>query len=112
MYSLEEKLNFYNQLSDFEKPVVRAFAVAGSFNNASDIKATLKDSAKYSSSQISKIMVSSLNAGVIELNVDSYSRYYEKYKVSIPFMTYVYSNLNQHEKSEAKRLSDLTGPCF
>ena len=57
-------------------------------------------------------MVSSLNAGVLELNIDSYSRYYEKYKVSIPFMTYVYSNLNQHEKSEAKRLSDLTGPCF
>ena len=104
MNSLENTLHFYNQLSDFEKPVVRAFAVAGSFNNASDIKATLKDSAKYSSSQISKIMVSSLNAGVLELNIDSYSRYYEKYKVSIPFMTYVYSNLNQHEKSEAKKV--------
>lgn len=112
MYSLEEKLNFYNQFSDFEKPVVRAFAVAGSFNNASDIKAILKDSAKYSSSQISKIMVSSLNAGVIELNVDSYSRYYEKYKVSIPFMTYVYSNLNQHEKSEAKKTERSYRPFF
>ena len=43
MYSLEEKLNFNNQLSDFEKPVVRAFAVAGTFNKASDIKVILKD---------------------------------------------------------------------
>ncbi len=104
MNSLENTLHFYNQLSDFEKPVVRAFAVVGSFNNASDIKAILKDSAKYSSSQISKIMVSSLNAGVLEMNTDSYSRYFEKYKVTIPFMTYLYSNLTNHEKTVAKKV--------
>ena len=103
MNSLEEKLNFFNQLSDFEKPVVRAFAVAGTFNKASDIKAILKDSSKYTAQQISKIIESSLNASALELNIDSYSRYYEKYRVSIPFLTYVYSNLNQHEKAEAKK---------
>ena len=42
MHRLEENLNFYNQLSDFEKPIVRAFAVAGYFNSATDIKLILK----------------------------------------------------------------------
>lgn len=101
MYSLEEKLNFYNQLSDFEKPVVRAFAVAGTFNKASDIKAILKDSTKYTLPQITEIIKDSVNAGVLEMSTDSYGRYYEKYKVSIPFLTYVYSSLNQHEKTQS-----------
>ena len=103
MYSLEEKLNFYNQLSDSEKSVVRAFAVAGTFNNAADIKVTLKDSGKFTIPQINKIIDSSLKAGLIELNVDGYTRYYGKYKVSISFMAYVYSNLSEHEKNEVKK---------
>ncbi|MDO9155164.1 MAG: DEAD/DEAH box helicase [Paludibacter sp.] len=93
MPTLDKQIAFYNQLTENEKLLIKAFALVGSFNYLDDISAILQYKIKITQKTVKEWIAKAIYAGVLTTSERSYSWDEKKYKISIPFMAYIYREL-------------------
>lgn len=97
MNTLESQIEFYNQLIDTEKDIVKAFAAKGAFSHPSDITNILMERIKITQKKVKEVIEKSVSAGILIISTDNYYHSNPKYKVFVPFMVYVYPQLEGFE---------------
>jgi SNF2 family DNA or RNA helicase len=116
MKTLEKQIEFYNQLLDGEKIIVKAFALKGAFNLPSEITDILMLRIRVTQKKVKELIERSMSAGIIVVSNDHYYYSTPKYKVFVPFMVYVYPQLDGYEnewlfnKGKLKRFFFLSEP--
>ncbi len=97
MPTLEKQIEFYNQLLDTEKCIIKAFAIKGAFNYPSEITDILMYRIKLTQKTVKELIERSISVGILTNPVMNYSYSDRRYRMSIPFMVYVYTELNDYE---------------
>jgi SNF2 family DNA or RNA helicase len=97
MKALENQIEFYNQLLDTEKNIVKAFALKGAFNLPSEITDILMLRIRVTQKKVKELIERSVSAGIIVTSNDHYYYGTPRYKVFVPFMVYVYPQLEGFE---------------
>ncbi|HZK67965.1 MAG TPA: hypothetical protein VFC36_00050, partial [Paludibacter sp.] len=91
------QLDFYQKLSPTEQLILKAIALKSNFSDASEITDLLMYRQKLTQKTVKDCMEVALRYKLIEVSTSfGFSR--SKYKASIPFMLYIYSELSDFDK--------------
>ncbi len=105
MATLQNQVDYYLNCTETEQAIIRAFALKAGFNYESEIQTVLEMKFKITQKPIKDLIKAAIEIGILSSNGPGYSWSAKKYKISLPFMVYIYPELEDF-KMEWDLLSD------
>lgn len=92
--TIREQIEYYQNLSEVEKSVYKAFAIKAEINNPGEIADLLKIRIKVTQKLVGECIAEALSMGILLSTNDNRHIMYKRYSISVPFMIYIYTELN------------------
>ena len=102
MQLLKKQIEYYNNLSDFNKKIYKAFAIKTTFSSATDLSNLLNRKDKYTASVVNDTIKEAIKLEIIDLNVDAISSSSGNYYMTYSFLAYIITLFTEEEKRELR----------